>query len=91
VLIGHPEVLDVAVFGVPSEDLGEEVKAAVQLRDPSHASKALEAELIAYCRERISDLKCPRSVDFESELPRTPTGKMLKRLLRDRYGAAGKG
>jgi long-chain acyl-CoA synthetase len=90
VLIGHPEVLDVAVFGVANEDLGEEVKAVVQLRDPSRASKPLEAELIAYARERLSPIKCPRSVDFDRELPRTPTGKLLKRLLRDRYAVAEK-
>ena len=91
VLIGHPEVLDVAVFGIPNEDLGEEVKAVVQLRDFSRAGEALEAELIAYARARISAIKCPRSVDFERDLPRTPTGKLLKRLLRDRYlvGAGG--
>ena len=88
VLIGHPEVLDAAVFGVPNDDLGEEVKAVVQLRDPARASQALEAELIAYARARISAIKCPRSVDFEPELPRTPTGKLLKRLLRDRYWPA---
>ncbi len=85
VLIGHAEVLDAAVFGVPNDDLGEEVKAVVQLRDASRASKTLEAELIAYARARMSALKCPRSVDFERELPRTPTGKLLKRQLRDRY------
>ena len=91
VLIGHPEVLDAAVFGVPNEDLGEEVKAVVQLRDPSRASKALEAELIAYVRARLSSIKCPRSVDFERELPRTPTGKLLKRQLRERYWPAQAG
>ena len=88
ILIGHLAVLDAAVFGVPSEDLGEEVKAVVQLRDPSRASPELAAELIAYCRARISTIKCPRSVDFERELPRTPTGKLLKRQLRDRYWPA---
>ncbi|HXT05842.1 MAG TPA: acyl-CoA synthetase [Roseiarcus sp.] len=87
VLIGHPQVLDVAVFGVPNEDLGEEVKAVVQLRDPARASPELAAELIAFCRDRISAIKCPRSVDFEQDLPRTPTGKLLKRQLRDRYAA----
>jgi acyl-CoA synthetase (AMP-forming)/AMP-acid ligase II len=86
-LIGHPDVLDAAVFGAPNEDLGEEVKAVVQLRDPARASKALEAELIAFCRARISPIKCPRSIDFERELPRTPAGKLLKRLLRERYWA----
>lgn len=88
VLIGHPLLLDVAVFGVPNEDLGEEVKAVVQLRDFSRASEALAAELIDWCRERISDLKCPRSVEFERVLPRTPTGKLMKRELRDRYWPA---
>jgi acyl-CoA synthetase (AMP-forming)/AMP-acid ligase II len=84
-LLGHAQVLDAAVFGVPNEDLGEEVKAVVQLRDPAQAGKPLEAELIAYCRARMSAIKCPRSVDFEPELPRTPTGKLLKRVLRERY------
>jgi fatty-acyl-CoA synthase/long-chain acyl-CoA synthetase len=86
-LIGHPQVLDAAVFGVPNEDLGEEVKAVVQLRDPSRASPELAAELIAFCRARISAIKCPRSIDFEQDLPRTPTGKLFKRQLRDRYAA----
>ena len=85
VLIGHPSVSDVAVFGVPNEEMGEEVKAVVQPRSMSLASKTLEAELIAYCRQRLSPIKCPRSVDFEAELPRTPTGKLVKRHLRDRY------
>jgi len=89
VLIGHREVVDAAVFGVPNEDFGEEVKAVVQLGDFARAGKALEAELIAYCRERISPIKCPRSIDFEPELPRTPTGKLLKRRLRERYWPAG--
>ena len=89
VLIGHPQVLDVAVFGVPDDDLGEVVKAVVQLRDPANAHPELAAELIAFCRDRISAIKCPRSIDFEPNLPRTPTGKLLKRELRDRYAAAG--
>lgn len=86
-LVSHPDVVDVAVFGVPNEDFGEEVKAVVQPRDMALAGPALEAELIAYCRERLSPIKCPRSVDFEAELPRAPTGKLYKRLLRDRYWA----
>ncbi len=85
VLIGHPEVTDVAVFGVPNEEMGEEVKAVVQPRDMARAGKDFEAELIAYCRAKLSPLKCPRSIDFEAELPRTPTGKLVKRHLRDRY------
>ena len=86
-LVTHPKVLDVAVFGVPNEEFGEEVKAVVQPRDMAEAGKALEQELIAFCREQLSHLKCPRSVDFLAELPRHPTGKLYKRLLRDKYWA----
>ena len=86
-LVSHPKVADVAVFGVPNEDFGEEVKAVVQPVDMAAAGPALEAELIAFCRQHLSPIKCPRSVDFEAELPRHPTGKLYKRLLRDRYWA----
>jgi acyl-CoA synthetase (AMP-forming)/AMP-acid ligase II len=85
VLITHPAVADVAVFGVPNEDFGEEVKAVVQPVDLSRAGPELEQELIAWCRAQLAKIKCPRSVDFEAELPRHPTGKLYKRLLRDRY------
>jgi long-chain acyl-CoA synthetase len=88
-LIGHPAVLDVAVFGVPNDDLGEAVKAVVQLREPERASPELAQELIDFARARLSPLKCPRSVDFERELPRTPTGKLIKRQLKARYWPAG--
>ena len=84
-LINHPKVIDCAVFGVPNADFGEEVKAVVQPRDMSDASPDLAAELIAYCKQNLSAIKCPRSIDFEAELPRHPTGKLYKRLLRDRY------
>jgi long-chain acyl-CoA synthetase len=86
-LATHPAVLDVAVFGVPSDDLGEEVKAVVQPADPAAAGPELEAELIAFCRDRLAHFKCPRSVEFRDELPRLPTGKLYKRLLRDPYWA----
>ena len=85
VLTMHPKVLDVAVFGVPNEDLGEEVKAVVQLIDPSSAGKEVERELLAFCQEQLAKVKCPRSIDFLEELPRHPTGKLYKRLLRDEY------
>jgi long-chain acyl-CoA synthetase len=85
VLITHPQVADVAVFGVPNEEMGEEVKAVVQPHDMARAGKDLEAELMLFCRKHLSPVKCPRSIDFEPELPRTPTGKLVKRHLRDRY------
>jgi acyl-CoA synthetase (AMP-forming)/AMP-acid ligase II len=87
-LIGHPLVADVAVFGIPNLDFGEEVKAVVQLIEGITPSEALKVELIAYCKERLADFKCPRSVDFEPELPRHPTGKLYKKILRDRYWPA---
>jgi len=84
-LVTHPKVADVAVIGVPNEEFGEEVKAVVQPMNPQEAGHALGEELIAFCRANLSHLKCPKSVDFEAELPRHPTGKLYKRLLRDRY------
>jgi long-chain acyl-CoA synthetase len=84
-LINHPKVMDCAVFGVPNDDFGEEVKAVVQPRDMSDASPALAEELIVYCKQHLAAIKCPRTIDFEAELPRHPTGKLYKRLLRDRY------
>jgi long-chain acyl-CoA synthetase len=85
VLTMHPKVVDVAVFGVPHEEFGEEVKAVVQPVSMADAGPDLERELIAYCREHLADVKCPRSVDFDPELPRAETGKLYKRLIRDRY------
>jgi long-chain acyl-CoA synthetase len=84
-LITHPKVMDAAVLGVPNEDMGEEVKAVVQPADGVEPGPELERELIAFCQEHLARYKCPRSIDFEAELPRLPTGKLYKRLLRDRY------
>jgi long-chain acyl-CoA synthetase len=84
-LITHPKVADAAVFGVPNEDLGEEVKAAIQLVPGIEPTPEVAAELIAFCGEHLARQKVPRSIDFEAELPRLPTGKLYKRILRDRY------
>ncbi len=84
-LITHPKVMDAAVFGVPNEEMGEEVKGVIQMMPGQTAGEALEMELIEFCREHLAHMKCPRSIDFIDVMPRLPTGKLYKRILRDRY------
>jgi long-chain acyl-CoA synthetase len=91
VLVTHEKVIDVAVFGVPNDDFGEEVKAVVQPREmpkDDAEAQALAGELIQFCKSKLADVKCPRSIDFRDELPRHPTGKLYKRLLKDEYWKA---
>jgi len=85
VVTSHPAVRDVAVIGIPDAEWGESVKAVVELADGYAPSRQLEGELIELCRERLAHYKCPRSVEFRDALPRTDTGKLFKRLLRDEY------
>ena len=84
-LIMHPKVADVAVFGIPNTDFGEEVKAVVQPVNWEDVSPELADELMVYCQQYLAKIKCPKSIDFDRELPRHPTGKLYKRLLKDKY------
>ncbi len=85
ILITHDKVADVAVIGIPDPDFGEQVKAVVQLMPGIAESDEIAEELVQFCQSQLSKIKCPKSVDFDPELPRHPTGKLYKRLIRDRY------
>jgi long-chain acyl-CoA synthetase len=85
VLLTHPKVADAAVFGIPHEDWGEEVKAVIQPVDDVEPGQALTDEILAFCRDRLAKYKTPRSIDYIEDMPRDPNGKLYKRKLRDPY------
>jgi long-chain acyl-CoA synthetase len=85
VLAQHPAVAEVAVVGVPHPEFGEQVRAVVVPRDPAAAGPALEAALVAHCRAHLAGPKLPRSMEFVAELPRSEAGKLLRRILKERY------
>jgi long-chain acyl-CoA synthetase len=91
VLHDHPAVADAAVVGAPDEEMGEKVVAVIQPMDWDADHEALRSELMAYTRKNLSHVKAPRVIDFMQELPRHPTGKLYKRLIRDRYWGKGEG
>ncbi|KQV58783.1 MULTISPECIES: acyl-CoA synthetase [unclassified Caulobacter] len=88
-LITHPKVADAAVVGAPCEEMGEQVVAVIQPMDPADDQATLAAELLAFARANLSHVKAPRRIDFMAELPRHPTGKLYKRLIRDAYWGKG--
>jgi long-chain acyl-CoA synthetase len=85
VLVGHPKIVDAAVFGIPHEDWGEEIKAVVQPVDEVEGTPELAQEILAWCEGRLAKFKTPKTIDFTDDMPRDPNGKLYKRKLRDPY------
>ncbi|MGH2519317.1 MAG: AMP-binding enzyme, partial [Chloroflexota bacterium] len=85
VIIGHPKVLDVAVFGIPNEEWGEEIKAVIEPVPGDEAGPSLAADILAYCDGKMARYKLPKSIDFVAAMPRDPSGKLYKRKLREPY------
>jgi long-chain acyl-CoA synthetase len=85
VMIQHPEIVDVAVFGIPHSDWGEEVKAVVQPVDGKVGDDAFAQAILSFCSDKLAKYKTPRSIDFIADMPRDPNGKLYKRKLRDPY------
>jgi long-chain acyl-CoA synthetase len=84
-LVTHPKVMDAAVFGIPDDEMGQSVKGVVQTVDPADATEDFAEELLAWLRDRLTHYKCPRSLSFEEQLPRTDTGKLYKQSLIEKY------
>jgi long-chain acyl-CoA synthetase len=84
-LVTHPKVLDAAVFGIPDDEMGQSVKGVVQTLDAAEATDEFADELLTWLRERLAHYKCPRSISFEAQLPRTDTGKLYKQELIKKY------
>jgi long-chain acyl-CoA synthetase len=87
VLLSHPQVADAAVFGIPHDDWGEEVKAVIEPAAGAVADSRLADDILAFCAGRLARFKTPKSIDFIGEMPRDPNGKLYKRKLRDPYWA----
>jgi long-chain acyl-CoA synthetase len=85
VLLTHPKVGDAAVFGIPHEDWGEEVKAVIEPAEGVEANDGLAEEILVYCSDKLAKFKTPKTIDFTNEMPRDPNGKLYKRKLRDPY------
>ena len=85
VFLMHPKVADVAVFGIPNDEWGEEVKAVIELNNNQNPSDQISSELMSFAQENLAKMKLPRSIDFIKKLPRDENGKLYKRRLRDPY------